>query len=366
MTRKQAAELVRAYGGEWLPTVTRLTSILVVGQDGWPLGQDGRLTRKLQRARWLQRTQPLTILTEVDLLTRLGLEAASPGSRLLSTVQLSEALKVTGERVRGWVRLALLQPAETMNGVHYFDFQQARWAKTLCDFARSGVSPDRIRRSLEHLQRLMPNVEQPLAQLAVLEKDGRLVVRMAEGQLAEPTGQGLFDFEEERTADTLPVTSGPRTVEQWFQSGCEHEEAERLTEAVKAYRQALLLGGPDGETCFNLANVLYRLGRKEQAAERFHQAVEIDSEFVEAWNNLGTVLSEIGQQDEAVDAFQSALQHDPLYADAHYNLADLLDQLGREKEALPHWQAYVCSDSTSHWGKYARQRLDKANRPRQA
>jgi tetratricopeptide (TPR) repeat protein len=366
MTRMQAAELVLAYGGQWLPSVTRHTSMLVVGQDGWPLDQDGRLTRKLQKARFLQRTRPLTILTETDLLARLGLECSSRGLRRLSTIQLSETLGVTGERIRGWVRWGLVQPVETVNGVHYFEFQQARWAKTLCDFAVSGVSADRIRRSLEQLKKWMPNVEGPLAQLAVLEKDGRLVVRLPEGQLAEPTGQGLFDFSDEPMVAALPVTFDRRTAEQWFQFGFEREEAGQLTDAASAYRQAVLLGAPDAEACFNLANVLHALGEKQQAAEQFRQAVKIDPGFVDAWNNLGTALSELGQQEAAVDALQRALQLHPLYADAHYNLADIFDQLGREKEALPHWQAYARSDPTSRWGKYARQRLDRANRPKHA
>src|SRR5438876_1491727 len=79
MTRRQAAELVKAYGGQWQPSVTRQTSMLVVGQDGWPLDRDGRLTRKLQKARYLQRTRSLTIVSEADLLARLGLECPSRG-----------------------------------------------------------------------------------------------------------------------------------------------------------------------------------------------------------------------------------------------------------------------------------------------
>jgi tetratricopeptide (TPR) repeat protein len=366
MTRKQAAALVRAHGGRWAPSVTRETSMLVVGQDGWPLDQDGRLTRKLQKARFLQRIRPLAILTEADLLSRLGLERPANGLRRLSTSQLSETLRVSGERIRNWVRWGLIQPVQTVNGVHYFEFQQARWAKTLCDFAASGVSPERIRRSLEHLKKWLPNVEQPLAQLAVLERDGRLVVRLPEGQLAEPTGQGLFEFTDEPTPDAPSVTFNRWTAEQWLQFGFEQEEEGLLTDAARAYRQAVLLGAPNAEACFNLGNVLYALGEKQPAVEHFRQAVRIDPGFVEAWSNLGTALSDLGQQKEAIAALERALHLHPLYADAHYNLGDILDQLGREREALPHWQAYVRSDPTSRWGKYARQRLDKANRPKQA
>jgi tetratricopeptide (TPR) repeat protein len=376
LTRKQAVDLVRAHGGEWQPRVTQSTSMLVVGQDGWPLGRDGSLTSKLQKARRLQRMRSITICSEADLLARVGLESPSQGLQRWSTAQLSEALQVPGERIRNWVRCGLVQPVETVSGVHYFDFQQARWAKSLCTFAQSGVSPARLRRSLEQLKAWMPEVDQSLAQLAVLEKDGRLLVRLAEGQLAEPTGQGLFDFADEPCGGTFPTCpipgrletcpTGLPTAEEWLQLGCEHEEAGRLPDAEQAYRQALLLGGPNAETCFNLANVLYALGRKEQAAERFRQVVEIDSGFVEAWNNLGTVLSDLGQQEEATQTFLRSLELDPLYADAHYNLADTLDQLGREEEALPHWQAYVRCDPASRWGKYARQRLDFAHRSKHA
>src|SRR5438552_245242 len=196
-TRAQAAVLVRAYGGEWLSLVTRRTSMLVVGQDGWPLGKDGRLTRKLQKARWLQRSQPLTIVTEAEFLTRLGLDSPAGSLSRLSTAQLSRVLHVSGDRIRAWVQLDLLRPTESVHGVHYFDFQQARWAKTLSDFVLTGVTPDRIRRSLEQLKAWLPDLDRPLAQLAVLERDGRLLVRLREGQLAEPTGQGLFDFSEQ-------------------------------------------------------------------------------------------------------------------------------------------------------------------------
>jgi tetratricopeptide (TPR) repeat protein len=365
MTRAQAIALVRRQGGEWQSSVTRGTSILVIGQDGWALGEDGRLSRKLQKARALKRKQAITILTESQFLGALGLESRE-GSRRLSTAELSEVLQVPGDRIRTWVRHGLVHPAQTVEGVHYFDFQQARWAKSLCELVQAGVTLDRIRRSLRQLGEWLPGVEHPLSQLAVLEQDGQLVVRLKEGQLAEPTGQGLFDFAEASEPTTVPVTPSRQGAEDWFQLGCEHEEAGRLLEAAKAYRRALLQGGPEKEACFNLANVLYALGRKEHAAERFWQAVEMDPAFVEAWNNLGNVLSELGQLEEAVEALQKVIALDHSYADAHYNLADTFDQLGREEEALAHWQTYLRYDSTSPWGRYARKRLDGRERPKQA
>jgi tetratricopeptide (TPR) repeat protein len=364
LTRARAADLVRAHGGEWLPAVTRLTSMVVVGQEGWPLGRDGRLTQDLQKARKLQRSQHISILTETDFLARLGM--ASGGPQRLSTAELSQLLKVSGERIRGWVRLGLVRPSETVHGVHYFDFRQVSWAKTLCGFARAGVTADRIRRSLEQLKTWLPEAQQPLEQLAVLERDGQLLVRLDQGKLAEPGGQRLFDFADEMPVASVSMQPGPRTDDDWFRLGLQHEEAGRWLEAAQAYRQALAAGRPDADTCFNLGNVLYTLGRKDQAVERFRQAVEIDQRFTAAWNNLGNVLAELNEHEEAIEAFQKVLQVDPHNPEAHYNLADALEELGRTREARPHWEAYFRIDPTSRWGTYARKRLADADRPRQA
>ena len=55
MTRADAADLIRAHGGRFTATLNRFTSLLVVGQDGWPFEKDGRLSGKLRKARSLQR-----------------------------------------------------------------------------------------------------------------------------------------------------------------------------------------------------------------------------------------------------------------------------------------------------------------------
>jgi tetratricopeptide (TPR) repeat protein len=330
--------------------------MLVIGQEGLPLTKEGGLTPKLQKAQRLQRVRPLRILTEDEFLTALGLESPSEGVQRLTTAQLCQILHVPGARIRRLVRQGLVQPIETVLGVHYFDFRQVSWAKTLCDLARAGVRPERIRRSLEQLKEWVPDVDQPLAQLAVLEKDGQLLVRREEGPLTEPTGQGLLDFSDEPPTVTA-VAPCRQTPKDWFQIAYEHERAGRLADAERAYRQALTESGPDADACFNLGNVLYALGQKAQAAERFRQAVEIQPGFKECWNNLGNVLTELGDLEEAVEAFRRALALQPDYADARCSLADTLDQLGRDEDALPHWQAYLRLDPSGSWAGYARSRL---------
>jgi NAD-dependent DNA ligase len=65
MTSAEAQELVRACGAEWVASVTEQTTILVVGQDGLPLGKDGGLTRNLRAARRLK-SHGIVITSEAD------------------------------------------------------------------------------------------------------------------------------------------------------------------------------------------------------------------------------------------------------------------------------------------------------------
>jgi tetratricopeptide (TPR) repeat protein len=359
MTRAEAVELVTAHGGRFVSVVSPRTAFLVVGQEGWPLRKDGRLSRKLEQARRLQKEGgSVAILTEEEFFDHLGLGSRTDGVRRLYTAaELTDLLHVTRDRLRAWMRAGLVQPANAEGGVAYFDFRQVSGAKTLSGLAAAGANKERLVRSLRQLRTWMPEVEEPLARLAA-SPGGELLVRLENGQLAEPSGQLVFDFEsEEGAAPAAPVLSAePATAEQWHDLGLRHEEAGRLTEAARAYRQALHVGGPDGQTYFNLANVLYRLGDKEGARERLYLAGAWQDDAA-TWNNLGTVLEELGQWDEAHGAYLRALALDPGYADAHYNLADLLDELGTPGEAAGHWRAYVQQDTDSQWGRHARRRL---------
>jgi tetratricopeptide (TPR) repeat protein len=223
----------------------------------------------------------------------------------------------------------------------------------LWKLTQAGVKFTHIRHCLEQLRAWFPDVEEPLAQLGLLEENGHVLIRLEAGQLAEPSGQQHFDFE---TQAQPPEPAAP-FAQPWRQRGHDLEDAGELEAAALAYRQALLTDGPAAEVCFNLGNVLYRLDRKEQAIERFRQAVELDIEFAEAWNNLGNVLAELEQWQEAVEAYQQALTLNPQYPDAHYNLADTLDQMGRGREAHRSWQSYVRLEPRGQWAEYAKRQL---------
>jgi tetratricopeptide (TPR) repeat protein len=140
-------------------------------------------------------------------------------------------------------------------------------------------------------------------------------------------------------------------------AAAELEEAGHLDQAAEMYRAAMAAGGPTPELCFQVAELLYRLGDLHGARERYYMAIELDEDYVEARANLGCVLAEVGQHDLALAALEGALAFHPEYADAHYHLARILDELDRRSEAETHWQAFLDLAPDSPWADQARHRL---------
>lgn len=360
MTRAEAEALVRDHGGIPDRGVCRHTAFVVVGQEGWPLQYDGRLTAKLVRAkRLIAIGYGITVVAELDWLGMLGLDdSADTVRRRFTLAQLGAVLKIPRSRLQSWIRAELVEPAEALHGVPVFDYQQVANLRTLWQLTQAGVSVERLRQSLEQLEQWFPRIGACPSQ-SLLEKQGRILVRLDSGALAEPSGQMQLDFGDDDSG--VPVaeqSTQERTAAACLERGCAHEEAGDPLRAALAYREALALGGPHPEVCFNLGNVLYAQGQRAEAAAQYRQAVELDRGFAEAWNNLGNVHADLGEPDQALAAFQQALAARPDYADARYNLADTLQSLHRFSEARRQWKEYLRLAPTGEWAQYARRCLN--------
>ena len=122
---------------------------------------------------------------------------------------------------------------------------------------------------------------------------------------------------------------------------------------MEVYRSLLSAIGPHAEICFQLAELLYRVGEPEAARERYYMAIEIDDDFVEARANLGCLLADTGETELAIASFRGALRYHPNYPDAHYHLARLLEELNRGEEATDHWRAFLMLAPDSPWADEA-------------
>ena len=366
MSRDEAVRRIAAAGGRYIARPTKSTRWLVVGEFGPPLGDDGRVTRSLEAARELaMQGNDLEIVQETDFLQKLGGNLAGvPGlHRLYGMAQVARMIGVDSTAVRRWVQEEIVVPRRMIERMPFFDFPQVATLRTLARLTRAGVTPARVSKSLEQLNRWLPGAENaPWGGSAVrgLELLGTdLLLRLDDGTLADPTGQLRFDFDPK---DAAPLPMSPSlqpALEQIFLAGVEAEEDGRFDDAIEIYERAAKLAPERAEISFNLGNALAAAGRRADAVTRFRTAVEHDSDYVEAWNNLGNALCDLDEHEDAIVAYRAALTIDPAYADAHFNLGETLAACGRLNEARMHWRAYLAQDSDSTWAARVRERLEE-------
>ena len=310
MNREEALTFLDMVGAIHDRTTGIDTDFLVVGEGSRPLTEDGHPTASLAAARSLRDSgATIEILSETQFLALLGLEELL---RLYTTQQLGRILKIPAREITAWVRRGLVRPVKVVHRLCYFDFAQVASAKFLLDLIRSGVPISRIRDNLREMESWYPGAGKSLVQLGVMERHGQLMVRLEDGSLADPRGQLQFEFgsDESRPDEAssapqakrpgilaLPTASSPNSAlagsadssgtaemstsveESWFEAAMAFEEARQLDDAAVSYQKALAVDGPSVELAFNLGNVLYGLGRKEESVQRFLQAVELEPDF---------------------------------------------------------------------------------------
>jgi tetratricopeptide (TPR) repeat protein len=375
MAKRDAAQLARQHGATVLDKPDASVDLIVVGENEFPLPESG------DQNDWFdepirQRIEAgnVEVITETQLWQRLGLVDSQHNiHRLYTPAMLADLLRVPVAVIRRWHRRGLIVPVREVQRLPYFDFQEVATARRLAELLAAGASPRAMEKQLAAFARYLPDVARPLAQLSVIVHGKEILLRQGDG-LLEPGGQLRFDFDawaEKGTslisgtqavssdaADQKSVMS-PFPPEQMVRLAAELEEDGQLPAAADMYRAAMAGMGPKPEICFQVAELLYRLGDLGGARERYYMAIELDEDYVEARANLGCVLAETGQHELAVAAFEGALRYHPDYADVHYHLARTLDQLNRRDDAEEHWRAFLAQAPDSPWAEEARGRVGK-------
>ena len=383
MTHRQAQQLVAEHGGMAIPHVNRQLTILVIGEEGWPLEPDGRASQKLQQVTaWRQEGCDIRLLNESEWLHLLGLsENRQEVHRLHTPAMLSQLLDVSVGTIRRWERMGLIKPARKVYRLPYFDFQEVTGARRIIELLEAGVSPSKIEAGLKQLDGLLQGIHRPLVQLDILAHGSRMLYRDSNSLVEPVTGQRCFDFDSPLEIDESPgdhafslgaspgelephsVKNDIRlhwSVDEWFHEGCRLLDDNQISEAVEAFRMCLMENPGESETNFFLAEALYRLGNTPGALERYYAAVEADRDYIESWTQIGCVHAEQEEFDSALDAFKIALDMHPDYPEAHLHRAEVLHQLGRTAEAVSHWQIYLKFVDRGPWADNARQRLAEA------
>ncbi len=375
MTHAEAAALVVQHGGEATEHVSRQTTMLVVGEEGWPLEEDGQPSVKLRQVtEWNDDGADIRVVNEADFLHLIGLsERRDEIRRLYTPAMLSRLLDVPVPVIRGWERAGLIRPVQKIYRLPHFDFREVNGARTLSQLLEAGVPRQEIERSLRGLPERWGGGGRPLEQLELLARGKQVVARDEHGLITPASGQRLFDFDPLDTATHSEETPEPDhqpsvpflqvtrddhwSARDWFVEGCRLYTDGDVERATESFRLCLMNEPTNPEAHFHLAECLYRQHEPRAALERYYVAVEEDHEYLEAWTQIGCLHRELGEPDSALDALDIALDVHPDYAEAHYQKAEVLHELGRAAEAADHWKTYLAHDSRGPWADTARQRL---------
>ena len=416
MTHREAIRLVEQFGGRATQTVSGTTTMLVIGEEGWPLEPDGGTSQKLQQAMQLIADgSNAQVLAESDWLQLLGLDERREEIRRSHTpAMLSQLLDVPVRIIRRWARLGLIRPVRRVCRLPYFDYREVASARRLAMLLDQGVAADVLERSLTELSKTMAGTDRSLAQLNLLVQDDKILMRDDRGVLNPRTGQRLLDFDtldgfavyapsediessndpaDHDSADletiSIPFASirpeiqdrrmADWNAEEWFHEGCRLTEEAALESAINAFRNAMSLLSsefaaarlsndlqaeqqlslfPDpAEVNFHMADALYRSGCVEAAIERYYCAIESAPDFIEAWTQLGCLQSELDQPEAAEQSLVTAISIHPENPEALLHYAQLLDQAERPDEAIAYWKQYLQHDSRGPWADHARDRI---------
>jgi len=335
MSRSEAFEVVRQRGGTPSQAVTRQTNVLVVGELGWPLLDDGRPSNKLSRAG----TYGVPVVSERRFLEWIGKVVPDSLNRTYSAEQIAALSKLSGSTVDELVRFGLLDPRGGLFGFH--DLASARQISKL--FAH-GIALSEIIRSVKEIRAWLPQAD--LSNLRLHPATHHAI------EIEQPEGRT-----DKRGQFVLPVSPPEQNADALFERAQATEDAGNFAEAERLYRVLMKCDPTDAAPPFNLGNMLRVNGRKVEAEAALLAATRADPTFAEAWYNLSDLLDEQGRPEAAIECLRNALRAAPAYIDAMFNLALLLQRNNKHAEAAEYWQRYLANDAQSEWAARARRSL---------
>ena len=335
MRRADAFALVRKHGGKPREGVTKQTDVLVVGELGWPLLDDGRPSNSLARAK----SYRVPIASERQFLEWVGRCIPQEGVRTYTADQLACLSKLPRDVID---QLAMFGLIEERGGS--FGFRDLAAARQVAGLLAAGTALSAITKSLCEIRKWLPDAR--LSNLRLFpESSDRILVEQIRGR-TDRTGQFILDVEKPR--DDADVV---------FQDAQSAEETGDAAAAEQLYRRAMNMDPADSAAPFNLGNVLRALGKGLEAETAYRAAVKADPRFAQAWYNLADLLDAQRRTQEAIACLDRALEADPGYADAMFNMALLLQRIERHADAAAWWKRYLSVDGSSPWAARAKRAM---------
>ncbi|HEY6257717.1 MAG TPA: tetratricopeptide repeat protein [Xanthobacteraceae bacterium] len=335
MKRSDAFALVTAQGGQPREGVTKDTRVLIVGELGWPLQDDGRPSNSLAKAK----SYEIPIVSERRFLEWLGKSVPEAQAKTYTQSQLAALSKLPAPVVE---QLSMFGLIEARAGL--FGFRDLAAARQVAQLLGSGTPLSAITHSLRDIRKWLPDAR--LSNLRLFpESADQLLVEQVRGR-TDSKGQFVLDVAQpEDDADAA------------FAQAQSAEATGDAAEAEAHYRRVMKLDPSDPAAGLNLGNLLRDQGRMVEAEAAYRCAVKANPRFAPAWHNLADLLDDGGRLAEAADCERRALDADPGYVDAIFNLALFLQRLDRHADAAPLWRRYLKLDRDSPWAERAKRAL---------
>jgi tetratricopeptide (TPR) repeat protein len=335
MKRADAFDRVRAHGGKPREGVTKQTGVLIVGELGWPLLDDGRPSNSLAQAKAYR----VPVVSERQFLEWLGGNTPQEETRTYTADQLAALSRLPRDVID---QLMMFGVIESRGGA--FGFRDLAAARQIAGLFAAGTPLSAITKSLSEIRKWLPDAR--LSSLRLFpESSDRILVEQMKGR-TDNTGQFVLDVDPpEADADAV------------FEEAQSAEESGDRATAEQLYRRAMKMDPSDPSAPFNLGNVLRAVGRNLEAETAYRAAVKADPGFAQAWYNLADLLDDQRRTEEAIACLDRAVQAEPGYADAMFNMALLLQRAERYADAADWWRRYLGADGSSPSAAHARRAM---------
>jgi hypothetical protein len=150
MTRAEAFAVVHQHGGKPNQAVTKQTKLLIVGELGWPLLDDGRPSNKLSRAV----AYGVPVVSERRFLEWIGKVTPDIVHKTYSAEQLAALSRLSNDTIRELAQFGLLDE----RGGH-FGFRELASARQIAKLLADGVRLSEIIRSVNAIKKWLPDRE---------------------------------------------------------------------------------------------------------------------------------------------------------------------------------------------------------------
>jgi tetratricopeptide (TPR) repeat protein len=260
---------------------------------------------------------------------------------------------ISENQIRYWDKIGLVPAVKKDKGRLLYDFKALIALRTIRRLLDGGMSTRKIRQDLAKLKQLLPEIENPLAELRITLQGKRVLVRRNETQFT-PEGQMQIRFEETRPPE---AALRMRSVEDSFFGALSLEEEGNLSKALAQYTALLKVQPDHPDALVNMGNIRHRQGLTAAAEQCYRKALQANPDHTEANYNLANIFEFRGELENAVLFYIKSIHADPEFADAHFNLARTLERIGQRARARKHWRIYLKLDPSKVWADFIRDRL---------